>query len=128
MIQVYGCSKKMASGKLYITQNYIGFRSGLPKVIESFPFRKIGKLEKVKLAAILVVLEDGAQHEFGAFTQRDECFAILQHLLNNPPSYMMVDTKKDVAPKSPRITGKRRERSASVHIGSSKILSFWSLL
>ena len=89
---------------MYITQNYVGFRSALPKIIEKFPFRKIAKLEKVKLAAILVVLEDGTNYEFGAFTQRDECFAILQHLLDNPPSYMMVDTKKDVAPKSPRIT------------------------
>ncbi len=101
---MYGCTRKAASGKLYITQNYVGFRAGLPKVIETFPFRKIAKIEKVKLIAILIVLEDGTQYEYGSFTQRDECFAILQHLLHNPPSYMMVDTSKDVAPKSPRIT------------------------
>jgi hypothetical protein len=76
----------------------------LPKVIESHPFRRIGKIDKGGALSIVIVLEDGSQLEYGAFTQRDECLAILLHLLNNPPSYMMVDTSKDVAPKSPRIT------------------------
>jgi hypothetical protein len=50
------------------------------------------------------VLEDGTDYEYGGFTQRDEAFVVLKHLLDNPPSYMMVDTTKDVAPRSPRIT------------------------
>ena len=104
MVQVYGCTKKLASGKLFITQNYVGFRSAIPKVVEHFPFRKIGKIEKVKMAAIRIVMENGEEYEYGAFTQRDEAIAILLHLLDNPPSYMMVETTVDVAPKSPRIT------------------------
>ncbi len=104
MIQVYGCTRK-GIGKMYITQNHIGFYASLPKCVETFPFRKVAKIEKVKVAAILIVLEDGTNYEFGSFTQRDECYAILKHLLDNPPAYMLVDTKKDVAPKSPRISG-----------------------
>ena len=73
-------------------------------MVESFPFRKIGKIEKVKLAAIRVVMEGGTVYEYGGFTQRDEAFAILTHLLDNPPAYCMVETSVDVAKKSPRIT------------------------
>lgn len=57
-------------------------------------------MEKAKLAAIRVRLDDGTEHEFGGFTQRDEAFAILQHLWQNVPSYMLVsDPDADVAPK-----------------------------
>jgi hypothetical protein len=53
--------------------------------------------------------DGGVDAGFLSFTQRhhhqrDEAFAIMHHLWQNPPSYAIVDTKSDVADKSPRIT------------------------
>lgn len=103
VIQDYACAKGLASGRMYVTQNYIGFRAALPKTIEYFPFRNIKKLEKVKMASISIQTTDGKNYDYGAFTQREEAYSILLHLWQNVPSYTIVP-EDDLNPKSPRVT------------------------
>jgi hypothetical protein len=83
VVQDYACTRKLATGRLYVTQNNVGFRSALPKMVESFPLRRVKAMEKVKLASIKMTTDDGKEYEYGGFTQRDEAFVIIQHLWQN---------------------------------------------
>jgi GRAM domain len=113
VVQDYYCSLKKKKfnhgGRMWITQNYICFYSGLPfKHSEKISFRSVTAIEQGKGAVMsnnidVMVDESGVgSHkagqsgesrlvQFGSFLKTAETLNVLNHLWHNPPSYIQLD-------------------------------------
>jgi len=113
VVQDYYCTLKRPKfnhgGRIWVSQNHICYYSGLPfKIMEVISFRKVTKIErvpgKVLSNAIRLEVDEGKGNKrevvFGSFLKTTETLNVLQHLWNNPPTYIQLDSN-DIGGNSP---------------------------
>jgi len=102
VIQDYYCSLEQTikhGGRMWITPNYVCFYSGLPfQITEHFAFRMVKKfvfVDSVLSGGITVELKDGKVYKFYSFMKIQETYAVLRHLWEIPPSYVVLDNEEE---------------------------------
>jgi len=97
VIQNYKCGIKgvMGGGRMYLTQNYILYKGGIPSKTEKIPFRKINdiKYSTFLLQKFLTYeIEGGSEIVLTSFFGNHcmEAYTLSTYLWRNPPSYVSI--------------------------------------
>merc|ERR1712137_1127788 len=98
VIQDYRCSitteEQGASGKIFITQNYVLFASSDNSVLESIPFFRISSVihqkSIISLLGGIILDMDSGQVTLSGLMHREETFNLIRHLWTFQPTYVQL--------------------------------------